>query len=663
VSPKYKPHVPVTRRRGPVAFSYLRYSDPKQRKGDTVRRQTEARNRWLQDHPDVPLDTSLKLADRAKSGFRRKDWDSYALARFVKEIDAGRVLPGDYLLVENLDRLSREVAGEAVELFLRIVNAGVIVVQLMPRPLEFRKPVDAMMLMFAVVELSRGHSESAAKSFRSQANWDKALRLARDERRPMTGRLPAWVERTENGLALVPGRAAVVRRIFELATAGLGVTSIVKRLSAEKVPAFGARELDEPDEGGGVHHRKVDGQPFGCGEWRTSYVLSILSDRRAIGELQPCDRDGKPKGAPLERYYPPVVTREEFYRARAAVLGRRNRGAANRQGRIGEGVPNLFSGLLKNARDGESYYAGVRKDRGAWSRVLRCRSGVEGRGANHTFPYPAFERALLSHLREPGTAEVFGGPAGQTPAELTVLQGDLDWVRDRRARLAALLQGDDDVQELVEELRRLKDRETELTAGLDDAERRAAKPLAETWDDVRSLAEALDEVPAEGLEEARLRLRSALRRAITEIRLLVVKGTGRVKSCYVQAVFPTSQTREYLILVVPGYRGKAKGWYAAINLPYRDHRPDLTDPDQVVRIEKAIAGLPPWTGRRTDDAAILVSMDRAAAALVPAENEAPTYLVFVASGYPDPRIKAEASEGFYYRWWVFPTEGVPWPRE
>ena len=41
------------------------------------------------------------------------------------------------------------------------VNKGIIVVQLSPAVMEFRKPVNMMSLMFAIVELSRGHSESA----------------------------------------------------------------------------------------------------------------------------------------------------------------------------------------------------------------------------------------------------------------------------------------------------------------------------------------------------------------------------------------------------------------------------------------------------------------------------------------------------------------------
>ena len=65
----------------PVAFSYLRFSSPQQSTGDSVRRQTHDRELWLAAHPGVGLDRSLVMTDAGRSAFRRKDWDTYALAR------------------------------------------------------------------------------------------------------------------------------------------------------------------------------------------------------------------------------------------------------------------------------------------------------------------------------------------------------------------------------------------------------------------------------------------------------------------------------------------------------------------------------------------------------------------------------------------------------
>jgi Recombinase len=456
-----------------------------------------------------------------------------------------------------------------------------------------------MSLMFAIVELSRGHSESAVKSERGLANWDRALRLAREEGRLITRRLPAWVGvDDDDGLpCLVQERAAAIRCIFEWATAGYGMTRIVKRLNDEGVPAFCARE----DDGEG-YYRKVDGVPFGCGEWTTTYVRAILTDRRVLGELQPYDYEGKKKGEPIKGYYPPVVTEDEFYAARAAVANRKTcpdtKTSANRQGAIGKGVANLFGGLLRNARDGSTYFAGTRVDRSCRdrphrrkqqqgqgqgqqkqkrtrsgggkvyvTRVLRSRAGVEGRGPNHTFPYAVFEWATLRYLRELNPAEVLGQQAG--PADAKVIQGELDWVRQRRDEMAEAMDREGQIAVVVRKLAELRDREAELRAKLEDAQARAVTPLAETFREAQDLAALLDATPPEEMEDRRLRLRAALRRVVDSIWLLVVPR-GRDKLLGVQIYFQGGGRREYLVWyrgLQANQNGRDEGWFKVRSMP------------------------------------------------------------------------------------------------
>src|SRR5918911_1432649 len=94
----------------PVAYSYIRFSTPEQRKGDSLRRQTEAAADWCRRN-NVHLDTTTTLHDLGKSAYtgeHRKNPDRHALAAFLKLVEAGKVPRGSYLLIENLDRLSRE---------------------------------------------------------------------------------------------------------------------------------------------------------------------------------------------------------------------------------------------------------------------------------------------------------------------------------------------------------------------------------------------------------------------------------------------------------------------------------------------------------------------------------------------------------------------------
>jgi hypothetical protein len=404
-------------------------------------------------------------------------------------------------------------------------------------------------IMRAIIELSRGHSESRMKSVRTLANWERAVRLAREEGRTMTRRLPAWVELTGGGLRLVPDRAAVVKRIFEMARAGLGMTSIVKKLTAEGVPAFGDRV---PDEEG--HYRGLDGQPFGCGQWRASYVRRILSDRRALGEYQPRGAGERKKGDPIPDYYPRVVSGEEFYAARAAVAGRKN-GTANRQGRIGNGVANLFGGLLRHARDGCTYYVACRSENGVTTRMLLNRSSTERHTRAYTFPYETFERCVLSRLREIDPAEIVGAVP---VTEVSVLQGELNELRERKAALALQLHTGKlaSITTLGEVLSQLETREAELLAKIDDGAERTVAPRSDAWGMMHSLVDVMD--AAEDREDVRLRLRAAIRRCVDSVYVLIVPR-GRNRLVAVQVHFAEGGKRDYLIWRRPTLANAACG--------------------------------------------------------------------------------------------------------
>src|SRR5262245_52797751 len=106
-----------------IGHSLIRFSSPKQSKGDTIRRQLEWSKTWCERN-GVHLDTSLRC-DKAVSAFRGKNRAKGALADFLGMIQGGRVAKGSLLLIESLDRLSREEIDEALTLFLGILKAGV----------------------------------------------------------------------------------------------------------------------------------------------------------------------------------------------------------------------------------------------------------------------------------------------------------------------------------------------------------------------------------------------------------------------------------------------------------------------------------------------------------------------------------------------------------
>src|SRR5262249_30287928 len=148
-----------------IAYSYIRFSTPAQADGDSIARQTRLRDAWLQRHQDVRLDTTLKLTDEGVSGYHGKHHSNqkHALAQFRDLAVRGRIPKGSFLLIENMDRLSREKPVVAVNLLTGLLMAGIRVVQLAPDELELTEDSDLFSLFRGQMSQGRGHDESKTK--------------------------------------------------------------------------------------------------------------------------------------------------------------------------------------------------------------------------------------------------------------------------------------------------------------------------------------------------------------------------------------------------------------------------------------------------------------------------------------------------------------------
>jgi DNA invertase Pin-like site-specific DNA recombinase len=155
------------------AFSYIRFSSKKQQKGESFRRQAEFAVEVCRENGWV-LDETLTLNDLGMSAFRGANAKVGALAEFLEAIRIGRVLRGSVLIIESIDRLSRNKVGEALQLFISILNSGVSIVTREPRRTYSQDSInDIASLLEPLIYMSRAHEESATKSFRLKGAWAK----------------------------------------------------------------------------------------------------------------------------------------------------------------------------------------------------------------------------------------------------------------------------------------------------------------------------------------------------------------------------------------------------------------------------------------------------------------------------------------------------------
>jgi DNA invertase Pin-like site-specific DNA recombinase len=303
------------------AYSYLRYSTPEQGQGDSIRRQLEATRDYAKNH-GLDLDESLKT-DKGISAFKGKNRTEGSLGAFLADCRSGRVPRDSVLLVESLDRLSREEVEEALYQFLDIIRAGIEIRTLSDGQIYRKGTLRTEQLMVSLFVMSRANEESVRKSERVGAAWKQ--KKASTAIRPgvaITAKVPLWIKAVKGEpMELIQERAKVVRQIFRMSLDGLGAQLI-------------AQELNE-------HHKPfTDG-----GTWHKSYVEKILRHPATYGAYQPCKRGRHPAGDLVLGYFPAVID----YATWQSVQQARDTRYRQRKGTGRATMRNLFAGLVTDA--------------------------------------------------------------------------------------------------------------------------------------------------------------------------------------------------------------------------------------------------------------------------------------------------------------------------
>jgi DNA invertase Pin-like site-specific DNA recombinase len=308
------------------AYSYIRFSSPEQAQGDSLRRQTAKAEAWAKERGLV-LDNSLR--DLGVSAYHGANRTTGALKSFLEMVEDGRIPRGSYLIVESLDRISREAVMDAATRLFALIQAGIIVVTLSDGQeySEDRLRADWLPLVFSLIVMARAHEESRIKSERVGEAWKQKKEKARNEGKPLTRRCPEWLEIRDDAFAERPERVALVRRVFQETIDGFGRREIVRRLNSEGIPTFRGGE-----------------------GWHTSSIAKIIQSRAVLGEYQPhsgTHKNGnrKPEGDPIQDYYPPIIDSATYWQAQRATQQRRQK-AAGRKGMSGS---HLFQGLARCA--------------------------------------------------------------------------------------------------------------------------------------------------------------------------------------------------------------------------------------------------------------------------------------------------------------------------
>lgn len=259
-----------------TAYSYIRFSTRKQADGDSLRRQLQRTRNYCRDNG---LELSEKnFRDLGVSAFKQDNKPS--LDDLLGAIESNAIKPNDYIILENLDRLSRRGIDHTIETLRSILKHDVNVVDL-TNNLELNRNSlnDLVSVIRIALAADLAYQESLKKSERvlaAKAQQRKDIREGKVVKR----HLPFWLKRTEQGYELNE-LTELVYLIIEQRKKGTGFHKIAMMLN------------------------ETDHKPPIASHWSDTTVRETVKSRALYGSL--FDKDGE-----AEQVFPALISFTEW---------------------------------------------------------------------------------------------------------------------------------------------------------------------------------------------------------------------------------------------------------------------------------------------------------------------------------------------------------------
>lgn len=368
-----------------TVVAYYRFSNVEQAEGTSIKRQQQdcrdfaVRRGWTVDE---------EIADRGVSAFSGANVaQGAALGAWLSDARLG-IHHGKTLLVERVDRLSRQGFDETSDMIRSLIASGVTVAIVDGGEIYHAgQRLDTFQIIKLLLKAELAHEESVKKSQRLKRRYEIKREEARATGKALSRMMPPWLVIGADGRpTLIEDRAKVVQRIFELADAGHGSLVITQHINREFA--------SWPNQSG-----------KDAGQWGRTRITRIIADRQVTGEYQPMSRiDGErvPAGDPWPNYYPRVIDQDLFDRVAAMASTRQS--PAGRKSRT---VANLFSSLLRcrcgspmmfelRRKAGATYHGGTQRLKHDEARIRCSKARFGGSCDNHeTISYHGLESAML----------------------------------------------------------------------------------------------------------------------------------------------------------------------------------------------------------------------------------------------------------------------------
>lgn len=353
------------------AYVYIRFSTPRQEQGSSRERQ-EADCRAFAER--MGWNIVEVVSDLGRSAWKGDHLSKGQLGKLKKRIDDGEIPQGSVLVVEELDRLSRQRARVTKRWIEQVCDAGISIASANGGGVYNAANLDENLLALMEILLKAQAAWEYAErlSRRSKASYEKRKREARENNTAIHTIGPAWLKAVGKRPNIVwepiPERVKIVREMFDLTVAGVPPWTIARTFNERGMPSFSG------------------------GKWERTYIVKALRSPAIEGDFVVGEgKNSKPTGEVYRGYYgEPIVPLDVVAKARVTLDSRR-RGSGRNSGE----VRNLFGQKVRcGCCGGRMMMVGYQ------SRYLTCYEAARGNGCDHrtSYKYRPFEKAALDEV-------------------------------------------------------------------------------------------------------------------------------------------------------------------------------------------------------------------------------------------------------------------------
>lgn len=315
----------------PKAYAYVRYSRAIQATGDSENRQLTALDLF-------ETSTGTKIVevvyDKGKSAFRGDNARSGNFKEMLDRMHSGAIRQGDYLVVESIDRITRQRVLDGVELLQGILKKGInIYTTVDKKTYSYNDPSrDFENLLMISLIAKRANEESETKSDRLLSAW-KARKTKAENGEVIIKKgksIPYGLRVVNDKFVIHEEEQKEIKKLFELLLK-FGMNTALIKINETSNKKWSNGSLNKI-----IKHKTV----IGC---MTTHRIEYTADGKAKKILT----------GYIENYYPNIIKPSLFYKVIDVMSNRKQK---NWSGRRTEQDFNIFKHCIFCSECGGKLY-------------------------------------------------------------------------------------------------------------------------------------------------------------------------------------------------------------------------------------------------------------------------------------------------------------------